>query len=45
MALPSLATVLPLSLSSSSSLIWNHRPFRFFVASPWNSLLVALAST
>jgi hypothetical protein len=47
MALPSLATALPLSLSSSSSssLIWNHRPFRFFVASPWNSLLVAFAST
>jgi hypothetical protein len=45
MALPSLATVLPLSLSSSSSLVWIHTPFRFFGASPRNSLLVAFAST
>jgi hypothetical protein len=45
MALPSLAAVLPLSLSSSSSLVWIHTPFRFFGASPRNSLLVAFAST
>jgi hypothetical protein len=43
MALPSLATVL--ALSSSSSLIWIHTPFRFLGASPWNSLLVAFSST
>lgn len=44
MVLPSLATALPLSLSSSSS-ISIHTPFRFFAASPWSSVLVAFAST
>lgn len=52
MVLPSLATTLPLSLSSPSSsssssqlLISIQIPFRLFAGSPWNSLLVAFAST
>lgn len=44
MVLPSLATALPLSLSSSS-LISIHTPFHFFATSPWSSVLVAFAST